>query len=100
MTIIEEIKEKIRLEDLIAETATVRLRKSGANLTGFCPFHNNTDTPALVVWRGTQTWRCFGVCNEGGDVFDYVLKQNPGWDIKEAIKFLAARAGIPLQAEG
>jgi len=100
MTIIEEIKEKIRLEDLIAETATVRLRKSGANLTGFCPFHNNTDTPALVVWRGTQTWRCFGACNEGGDVFDWVLKQNPGWDLKEAIKFLASKAGIPLQAEG
>lgn len=100
MTIIEEIKDKVKLEDIVAETASVRLRKSGANLTGFCPFHNNHDTPALVVWRGTQTWRCFGVCNEGGDVLDWVMKQNPGWDMKEAIRYLAEKAGISMQADG
>lgn len=100
MTIIDEIKEKIRLEDVVSETATVRLRRSGANYTGFCPFHANKDTPALVIWGGTQTWKCFGSCNEGGDVLDWVMKQNPGWDIKEAIKFLAGKAGITMQGEG
>jgi len=100
MTIIEEIKERLKLEDLVAETATVRLRKSGVSMTGFCPFHHNTNTPSLVVWPGTQTWKCFGACNEGGDHFDWVMKQNPGWDLKEAIKFLAAKANVPFKQGG
>jgi hypothetical protein len=99
MTIIDEIKDRIRIEDLVAETATVRLRKSGANFTGFCPFHVNHDTPALVVFAGTGTWKCFGACNEGGDVFDWVIKQNPGYDLKEAIRHLAGKAGITLKGE-
>jgi hypothetical protein len=97
MTIIDEIKEKIHIEDLVAETSTVRLRRSGSSYTGFCPFHVNKDTPALVVFAGTGTWKCFGACNDGGDVFDWVIKQNPGYDLKEAIKFLAAKAGISMR---
>lgn len=96
MTIIDEIKERIKLEELVAETASVKLRRSGGSMVGFCPFHHNSNTPALVVWPATQTWKCFGTCNEGGDVFDWVQKQNPGWDVKEAIKHLAGKAGVPL----
>ena len=98
MTIIDDIKERVKLEDLVSQNAAIRLRKSGANMVGFCPFHANHDTPALVVWRGSQTWRCFG-CNEGGDVFDWVMKQNPGWDMKEAIQNLADVVGIQLKKE-
>ncbi len=100
MTIIEEIKERLKLEELVAQTAAVKLRRSGASLTGFCPFHHNTNTPSLVVWPGTQTWKCFGSCNEGGDIFDWVMKQNPGWDLKEAIKSLAVMANVPLRESG
>lgn len=99
MTIIDEIKDRIKLEDLVAETATIRLRKSGPNYVGFCPFHNNKDTPALVVFPSTQTWKCFGSCNDGGDVLDWVIKQNAGWDVKEAIKHLSSRAGIALKSD-
>jgi hypothetical protein len=99
MTIIDEIKDKVRLEDLVAETATVRLRKSGANYIGYCPFHNNKNTPALVVYAGTQTWHCFGSCNDGGDVFDWIQKHNPGWDLKEAIRHLAGKTGISLKSD-
>jgi len=99
MTVIDEIKEKIAIEDLVAETGTVKLRKSGANYTGFCPFHTNTHTPSLVVFAGTGTWKCFGTCNDGGDIFDWVIKKNPGYDLKEAIKELAGKAGIALQGD-
>jgi hypothetical protein len=100
MTIIEEIKERLKLEDLVAEEEAVNLRRSGANLVGFCPFHHNNHTPALVVFRATQTWRCFGACNEGGDILDWEMKKNPGWDIQEAIHHLAEKAGIQTKAEG
>ena len=95
MTTIDEIKAKINIEDLVADS--VQLRKTGKNLTGFCPFHSNTRTPAFVVFPETGTWRCFGQCNEGGDIFGFVMKKE-GWDFKEALSYLAERAGATCDA--
>lgn len=94
MTTIDEIKAKINIEDLVADS--VQLRKTGKNLTGFCPFHSNTRTPAFVVFPETGTWRCFGQCNEGGDIFGFVMKKE-GWDFSEALRHLAERAGVELR---
>ena len=89
MTIIDEIKARVDIVELIQQDAAVRLRKSGRNWTGFCPFHSNTHSPALIVFPDTQTWHCFGACNEGGTQIDWVMKKNAGWDVKEAIRDLA-----------
>jgi len=95
MSTIDEVKSRIDIIDLVSE-AGVKLRKAGRNYTGFCPFHDNKRTPAFVVWPETGTWRCFGQCNEGGDIFKFVMKKN-GWDFKEALQRLAERAGVELQ---
>jgi DNA primase len=94
MSTIDEIKNRIDIVDLISET--VQLRRSGKNYTGFCPFHSNTRTPAFVVFPETGTWRCFGQCNEGGDIFGYMMKKE-GWDFSEALSVLAERAGVELK---
>jgi DNA primase len=94
MSTIDEIKARIDIVDLVSET--VQLRRTGKNYTGFCPFHSNTRTPAFVVFPETGSWRCFGQCNEGGDVFGYVMKKE-GWDFGEALKFLADKAGVELK---
>jgi DNA primase len=96
MTIIDDIKTRVDLVELIREDPGVRLHKSGKNWAGFCPFHTNTHTPALIVFPDTQTWYCFGACNEGGTVIDWVLKKNRAWDVKEAVKELAKRASLPI----
>ncbi len=93
MTAVDEIKSRLDIVDIVSET--VKLRHSGKNYTGFCPFHPNTKTPAFVVFPDTQTWRCFGQCNEGGDVFSFVMKRE-GWDFPEALRHLADRAGVTL----
>jgi DNA primase len=95
MSTIDEIKAKIDIVDLVSE-AGVRLRHTGKNYTGFCPFHDNKHTPAFVVWPETGTWRCFGACNEGGDIFQFVIKKE-GIDFKEAMQKLAARAGVEIK---
>ncbi|MGD8404106.1 MAG: DNA primase [Anaerolineales bacterium] len=95
MSTIDEVKSRIDIVDLVSE-AGVKLRKAGRNYTGFCPFHDNKRTPAFVVWPETGTWKCFGQCNEGGDIFKFVMKKN-GWDFKEALQRLADRAGVELQ---
>jgi len=95
MSTIDEVKARIDIVDLVSET--VQLRRTGKNYTGFCPFHSNTRTPAFVVFPESGTWRCFGQCNEGGDIFSYVIKKE-GWDFSEALRYLAERAGVQLQA--
>jgi len=94
MNTIDEIKNQLDIVDIISES--VKLRRSGKNYTGFCPFHANTRTPAFVVFPDTGTWRCFGECNEGGDIFRYVMKKE-GVDFRESLKILAKRAGIQLE---
>lgn len=94
MTVTEEIKDRLSIADIIGES--VPLKKSGKNLTGFCPFHPNTRTPAFVVFPDTGTWRCFGACNEGGDIFKFVMKKE-GWDFPQALSHLAERAGVELR---
>lgn len=94
MNTVDEIKSRLDIVDIVSEN--VRLRKSGKNFTGFCPFHANTRTPAFVIFPDSGTWRCFGECNEGGDIFRYVMKRE-GWDFKEALKNLAERAGVKLE---
>jgi DNA primase len=96
MSVIDEIKARIDIVELVSET--VQLRRSGKNYTGFCPFHSNTRTPAFAVFADTGTWRCFGQCNEGGDIFGFVMKKE-GLDFSGALRILADKAGVELKPQ-
>jgi DNA primase len=94
MSVIDEIKSRLDIVDVIGET--VQLRRSGKSYSGFCPFHQNTRTPAFVVFPDSQTWRCFGACADGGDLFSFFMKKE-GWEFKETLRALAERAGVTLE---
>lgn len=94
MSVTDEIKDRIDIVDLVSES--VELRHSGKNYSGYCPFHHNVNTPAFAVFPDTQTWHCFGECDDGGDVFNFVMKKE-GWDFQEALQYLADRAGVTLK---
>lgn len=96
MSSIDEIKARIDIVDLVAES--VQLRRTGKNYSGFCPFHPNVRTPSFVVFQETGTWRCFGQCNEGGDIFRFVMKKE-NWDFGEALRYLAEKAGVQLKPQ-
>jgi DNA primase len=96
MSVIDEIKDRLDAVEIIGES--VKLRKSGKNYSGFCPFHPNTRTPAFAVFPESGTWRCFGACNEGGDIFSFVMKKE-GWDFPETLTHLAERAGVELESQ-
>jgi DNA primase len=89
---VEEIRERIDLVDIISQD--VALRKTGRNLVGLCPFHNEK-TPSFNVNPERQFWKCYG-CLEGGDVFSYVQKRD-NLSFREALEWLARKAGVTLE---
>lgn len=90
-----DFKEQVRQASDIVEVIQefTELRRSGKNLVGLCPFHEEKK-PSFYVYPETQTFKCFG-CNESGDVFKFIeLKLKITF--REALEYLAARAGIAL----
>ena len=94
-SLIGAIKAKIDVAEEVG--LVVALRKSGKSLQGLCPFHNER-TPSFYVFPESQTWRCFG-CNEGGDVFTFVEKQQ-GLDFRDALHYLAEKVGVTVEDYG
>ncbi len=94
MDAIEQIKERLSLADYVART--VPLHKSGRNLRGLCPFHQEK-TPSFFVFPETNRWHCFG-CGRGGDIFNFVMEQQ-GLDFRGALEELARLAGVDLHPQ-
>jgi DNA primase len=94
MGVIDEIKERVDIVDLI-QSSGVNLRRTGRSWLGFCPFHSNTRTPAFTVYPDSQSFYCFG-CQASGTAFDFVMRKQ-GLDFRGALEQLAARAGVQLK---
>lgn len=94
MSVTDDIKARIDVVDLI-QSYNVTLKRAGNTYKACCPFHNER-TPSFSVNPDRQSWYCFGACAEGGDIFNFVMKQE-NVDFKEALQLLAKRAGIELK---
>ncbi|OGH90791.1 MAG: DNA primase [Candidatus Magasanikbacteria bacterium RIFOXYC2_FULL_39_8] len=88
---VQLIKDKLDVVDLIGEY--VQLKPAGINHKGLCPFHHEK-TPSFMASRERQSWHCFG-CGKGGDIFTFV-EEMEGMEFREALKYLADKAGIQL----
>lgn len=89
--LVEEIRQKNDIVDVIS--TYVKLQKKGANHMGLCPFHNEK-SPSFSVSGSKQMYHCFG-CGVGGNVFTFIMEYE-NYTFVEALKYLAARAGINL----
>ncbi len=95
MDVVDTIKRQIDLVEFIGRVTP--LQKSGKSFRGLCPFHTEK-TPSFYVFPERGTWRCFGSCGEGGDLFTFVQKRENA-DFRGALRTLAAEAGIELSAD-
>lgn len=71
----------------------LRLKGQGREFVGLCPFHDD-HKPSMRVSPAKQIFKCFS-CGAGGDVFSFIQKYHK-MDFREALEFLAERAGIEL----
>jgi len=63
-----------------------RLRRSGSQYVGLCPFHTES-TPSFYVEPERKIWKCFG-CERGGDLFDFVMLAE-GCDFPSALRIVS-----------
>jgi DNA primase len=89
--VIEQVRSRVDIVALIS--GHVKLRKTGKNYVGLCPFHEEK-TPSFSVDPDKQLFYCFG-CGAGGNVFSFLMRKE-GMTFPEAVRVLAERAGIRL----
>lgn len=90
----EKVKQQADIVRVIGEY--VRLKKSGQNFAGLCPFHSEK-SPSFNVHPVKQIYHCFG-CGKGGDVFKFVMEMEK-CAFPEAIRIVAEKCGIAVPAQ-
>ncbi len=88
---LETLRSRADLVEIVGEH--VRLRRSGRNYLGLCPFHDER-TPSFTVSPERGFFHCFG-CGAGGSVFDFLMRTE-GVAFPEAVRLLAGRYGVAL----
>lgn len=93
MSVADEVKQRLDVASVVG--SYLPLVRAGRNLKALCPFHQEK-TASFYVFPETQTWRCFGACATGGDLFSFVMKKE-GIEFGDALRLLAAKAGVTLE---
>ena len=70
-SIIEEIKARTDLSDLIAGYG-IQVKRAGGSYKACCPFHHEK-TPSFHIQPAKGYYHCFG-CGEGGTIINFVMK--------------------------
>ncbi len=83
----------LRVDIVEVIDSRVPLRKSGANMSALCPFHNEK-TPSFTVSPSKQFYHCFG-CGKHGNAINFLMEMDR-LEFVEAIEQLAALVGISV----
>lgn len=91
---IEDVVARTDLVELIGNR--IKLKKSGGNHMGLCPFHNEK-SPSFSVSDSKQLYHCFG-CGASGNALTFLMEHDR-LDFVEAIDTLASSLGIEVPRE-
>jgi DNA primase len=88
-SLLDEVLDRVDILDIV--TQYVKLRKTGKNYLGLCPFHKEK-TASFTVSTEKQIFYCFG-CHEGGNAVNF-LQKHEHLSFQEALDNLAQQYGI------
>lgn len=71
----------------------VKLRRSGANYKGLCPFHDER-TPSFSVNKARNICKCFS-CGKGGSPVNFIMEHEQ-LSYQEALRYLARKYNIEI----
>lgn len=91
---IEQIKDAASIVDIIQQH--IKLKKSGPDMEGLCPFHSEK-TPSFKVSESKGIYKCFG-CGKSGDAIQFLI-DHERMNYIEAIKFIANKYNIAIEEE-
>jgi twinkle protein len=92
--VVDEIKQRASTFEVVSDF--VKLKKTGVNYTGICPFHDEK-SPSFVVNPVKNIYKCFG-CGKGGDSISFMIESQKK-SFPEAIKYLADKYNIQFKEE-
>ena len=95
MTLVDEVKARLTIVDVVSDYVALE-NTSSRTPKALCPFHDER-TPSFSVSIEHDSWRCWGACGEGGDMFAFVMRAD-GVEFREALEKLARKAGIDLDS--
>ena len=91
------VEEVVAAADMVEVVqGRTQLRRSGAQWTGRCPFHDDQN-PSFSVNAVEKLYHCF-TCGAGGDLIRFV-RETEGLDFAPAVEWLADRYGVQLEYE-
>ena len=93
---IQELIDRNDIVDVVGSYVNLS-KRSGANLFGLCPFHNER-TPSFAVNPSGQFYHCFG-CGKGGGVINFIMEME-SLSYPDAVRHLAARVGMEVPDDG
>ena len=71
-------------------------KRTGNSLSGPCPLHNGQNRTQFRVSLEKNCWNCFGTCNGGGNILDFVARKE-GCTLREAALKLCDWFQLPTQ---
>ncbi|QEW05788.1 DNA primase [Nitrincola iocasae] len=91
---IDDLLARINITDIVE--SRVKLRRSGKNYSGLCPFHKE-NSPSFTVSPDKQFYYCFG-CGAGGNALGFLMEYER-LSFPEAVEELARLAGVDIPRE-
>ncbi|MFM9914173.1 MAG: DNA primase [Rhizobacter sp.] len=88
---IQDLLGRVDIADVVGRH--VKLKKSGANHMGLCPFHGEK-SPSFAVSPSRQTYHCFG-CGVHGNAIGFLM-EHAGMGFVDAVHDLAQRVGLSV----
>lgn len=92
---IDDLLARVDVVEIVGER--VKLKKSGRNHSGLCPFHQEK-SPSFTVSADKQFYHCFG-CGAHGSALRFLMEYDK-LRFPEAVEQLASRVGVEVPREG